>query len=97
MSFTDIILIVLILIAIGLLIFKNKKVVQKKSSSLKKQEIIQGYQLELQRLIEKHKNNPEKLKEEKLHFIQNVNSQLNKNIFFTQNEIKKIIYELALL
>ncbi|MFA6789239.1 MAG: hypothetical protein WC149_13690 [Arcobacteraceae bacterium] len=97
MSNMDVILLLLIIILIGLFIFRNKTVVVKKSSVMKKEEIIYAYQQELQRLIENWKENPERLKQEKLNFIKNVNTQLNKNIFFTQDEIKKIIYELTLL
>lgn len=97
MSYIDTVLLVLVIIFIGLFIFRNKTTVIKKSSEVKKEEIINQYIQELQTLIEKHKNDSEMLKKEKLNFIKNVNSQLNKNIFFTQNEIKKIIYELTLL
>lgn len=97
MSDMDVILLVLIIIFVGLYIFRNKTVVAKRSSAMKKQEIIQAYKQELQMLIENCQKNPEILKQEKLNFIKNVNIQLNKNIFFTQDEIKKIIYELTLL
>lgn len=96
-STLNIILLFLILISLYLLVYKNKKTVIKKSASLKKDEIVQEYKLQLTRLIKEHQNNQEKLKIERINFIKNVNAELNKNIFFTSDEIKKIIYELTIV
>jgi biopolymer transport protein ExbD len=97
MSYIDVVLVGLVIIILVLFVFRNKTVVVKKSSEIKKQEIIDEYKQKLQMLIELHKDDSEILKQEKLNFIKNVNAQLNKNIFFNQIEIKKIIYELTIL
>lgn len=95
--FINIVVLFLIIILVYLIIYQKKKVVVKKSSSMKKDEILQDYKQQMIQLLKENENNPEKLKIEKMNFIKNMNAQLNKNIFFDANEIKKIIYELTLM
>lgn len=93
----NIIVLILIIILIYLMVSKKKNLGVNKSSAIKKEEIVQEYKQQLKELIHKHGNNQDKLKYEKINFIKKVNAELNKNIFFNSDEIKKIIYELTIL
>lgn len=89
----EIILLLLILIVIGFFIFtqKNSKV---KNSAIKKEEIITQYENDLQSLLRKHQNNKEMQLKQKKIFLQNCNSELSRNIFFTHEETVKVIERL---
>ena len=68
-----------------------------KDKTVKKDEIIEQYEKELKNILSKYKNDNEmKVKEKKL-FLQKCNSELSRNIFFDENESKKIIQKLASL
>ncbi|MFA7083512.1 MAG: hypothetical protein WC141_03145 [Arcobacteraceae bacterium] len=97
MNYFLLLLIALILIITIFVIFGKKLKVAGKSAYVKKNEIIINYKFQMKELILTHKNNQERLKEEKIKFIKNANQELSKNIFFTQEEIRKIIYELTML
>lgn len=97
MDSSNIILAILIIIFVALFIIRRQPKTIKKSSAVKKEEIITQYKEELMQLIENYSNDVLKQKEEKIRFIKYVNQQLNKNIFFNEHEIKKIIYELTLM
>jgi uncharacterized membrane protein YvbJ len=97
MSYINIVLVVLIIIAVVLFFLRSEQKSVKKPAYVKKNEIIEGYKLQMQTLIQKYQDNEKLLKEEKTIFLKTVNQELNKNIFFTQEEIKKIIYELTLM
>jgi predicted PurR-regulated permease PerM len=92
----EIILLILVLIvgAVFILGNKNGKV---KDSAVKKEEIIEQYQNDLQSLLKKHENNKNKQIEQKKVFIQNCNSELSRNIFFTHEESIKILKRLSQL
>jgi predicted Holliday junction resolvase-like endonuclease len=91
------VLVVLIIIAIVLFFSQGQQKSVKKPAFMKKEEIIEGYKTQMQTLIQTHKDNEKQLKEAKMNFLKTANQELNKNIFFTQEEIKKIIYELTLM
>lgn len=97
MDISNIVLLVLIIICAGLFFNRTKTKTVNKTSDVKKAEIVAQYKEDLKILIENYANDTEKLKEEKIKFIKNINQQLNKNIFFNEDEIKKIIYELTIL
>ncbi len=89
-------LIIVVITIISMFIF-NKNKHQTKSSSVKKDEIIAQYQKQLEDILEKYKDNKDtKLKQKKL-FLQKCNSELSRNIFFTQNQAHKVIEKLAKL
>ena len=95
----DIVLILLILalIFVGVLIFLNGNGNNIKPPAVKKHEIIQQYEKELNNILNKYKHDNEtKIKEKKL-FLQRCSSELSRNIFFDENESKKIIQKLASL
>ncbi|PIF04198.1 MAG: hypothetical protein CSA86_02435 [Arcobacter sp.] len=89
----SIIIVLLLLIIVGFYFFfkKNSKV---KNPAVKKEEIIQEYEANLQSLLLKYENNKQKQMEQKKIFLQKVNSELSRNIFFTQEESVKIIQRL---
>lgn len=89
-------LFLLIVLALGgylIFTFSSKKEVS--NPALKKQEIIENYKTSMRNILIKYKNNPTKQKEEKLKFIKEANASLNRNIYFTQDEITKVIKTLA--
>ncbi len=95
----DIVLVLLILalIVVGVLIFLNGNSKDIKSPTVKKHEIIQQYEKELNTILNRYKNDNEtKIKEKKL-FLQKCSSELSRNIFFNPDESKKIIQNLASL
>ncbi len=55
---------------------------QKKSSTIKKSEILEEYENQLSKLD---------TKEEKIAYIKTINDELSRNIFFDKNEIKEIM------
>jgi len=84
-----------ILVAYIILRKTNHKI---KDHNVKKSEIIQQYEQELKKILENTKENSmdNSLKEKKK-FLKNCNSELSRNIFFTQEEVSKIIKRLAQL
>ena len=88
--------IVLILIFIALLFFfyKSQQKLRIKNSASKKIEIIQNYEKQLKILLIKFENDKAKQLEEKKAFLQNCNSELSRNIFFSNEEAIKVIEKL---
>jgi len=88
--------IVLILIFMALLFFfyKSQQKLKIKNSASKKIEIIQNYEQELKILLHKFENDKTKQIEEKKAFLQNCNSELSRNIFFSNEEAIKVIEKL---
>lgn len=85
---------VLILLSLAFLLlfsYFNSKTVFKKAQAKKKSEIIDEYKNELLKIYEKHKDNEEVLKSEKLEFLKKVNKELSMNIFFEKDEAKKVL------
>jgi len=93
----EILLFVLILVSlVAYLLFKlNYK--KTKKPTIKKHEIVEQYKNELRNILTIHENNKEKQLHEKKQFLQKCNSELSRNIFFTQIESKQIIQQLAQL
>jgi len=65
-----------------------------KKPAIKKEEIILQYEKELETILEQYKNNKNKQLEEKKKFLQRCNSELSRNIFFTEEESINIIKRL---
>jgi len=68
-----------------------------KSKKLKKEDIIKQYEAKMKSLIEQYKDDNEELLKQKQLFLQKVNNELVRNIFFDNNEIKNIIDRLLKL
>lgn len=62
---------------------------------LKKEDIQAQYEEELSLLLEKYKSNPPKQLEEKKLFLQKCNSELSRNIFFTETEAINLLRKLS--
>ena len=95
----DIVLILLILalLVVGILIFLNGNSNNIKPTAVKKHEIIEQYEKELKSILNKYKHDNETMIQQKKNFLQKCNSELSRNIFFDENESKKIIQKLASL
>lgn len=89
----EIIIIILILIGMGILLL-TKSTSEIKKPAIKKEEIILQYEKELETILEQYKNNKNKQLEEKKKFLQRCNSELSRNIFFTEEESINIIKRL---
>lgn len=92
MDTLTIILILLIALAIFLFINQNKKNI--KAPAVKKEEIIEAYKFQMKEVIEKYNNDKVKQKEEKVKLLKKINYELSMNLFFDEEESKKIISEL---
>jgi hypothetical protein len=75
-----------------LLLFKTKNKIQE--TSVKKEQIILEYEKELQELLLKT-DDPKEQAQIKNKFLQKCNSELSRNIFFTQEESKQALQKLA--
>jgi len=88
--------IILLLVFFILLAFfyQSQNKLKVKNSAVKKIEIIQNYENDLKILLTKFENDKKKQLEEKKIFLQHCNSELSRNIFFTNEEVVKIIEKL---
>lgn len=83
-------------IVIGFFLFKlNYK--KTKVPTAKKYEIINQYKRQLKTILKTHLNDKNRQVQEKKIFLQRCNSELSRNIFFTELEAKQIIQDLAQL
>jgi len=88
---------VFIILAITLFLFLQNKNNSVKNPVLKKEEIYTQYKKQLQTLLEKYKDNKTVQIEQKKIFLQNCNSELSRNIFFTQEESIQMLQKLSKL
>lgn len=83
----ELIEIILFLLIIALVFYNIKQInFKKKTNIVKKSEIIKTYEESLQILS---------TKEEKITYLKQINQELNRNIFFDQDEIKQVIQNLT--
>lgn len=80
-----------------LLVTNSKKQYQSKPKEIKKQEIINEYKQQLQIIKKTYLEDEQMYQQQKMIFIKEVNKELNKNIFFDQEEVTNVIKELALI
>ncbi len=87
---------IVILIAIGLFIFRSRpmKIVQTKEE--KREEILSGYKKQLQEALLPLKDDQQTRINLKSKLLKNISYELSRNIFFDQSEIREIILELSL-
>jgi len=88
---------VFIILAITLFLFLQNKNNSVKNPVIKKEEIYTQYKKQLQSLLEKYKDNKTVQIEQKKIFLQNCNSELSRNIFFTQEESIQMLQKLSRL
>lgn len=90
----EVLLIVLLFLAVfALMFFKTKKAV--KPTAIKKEELIDSYKQGLDEILQKYKDDKETKLKEKIKYIKKINDELSMNIFFEQQEAKKILQELS--
>ena len=77
------------------LYFKKNKTILIKPKAVKKEELIEGYRVELLEILKKYEDNKELQLQEKLKFLKRVNYELSMNIFFEKEEAKNLIQELS--
>jgi len=88
------IFLVLIFFVLLAFFYKSQKNLKIRNSSDKKEEIVHNYVNELQILLKEFENDKIKQMEQKKIFLQQCNSELSRNIFFTNDETVKIIEKL---
>ena len=76
-------------------IFKTQ--VKIRQTNEKKEDIIQNYHNDLQKILAQHQNDKTIQREQKARFLKQCNDELSRNIFFTPDESKKILQNLAKL
>lgn len=86
-------LLILLLVVFFLVFIKQNK--QIKSTAIKKEEIIALYQQQMIDILEKYKDNKELQIKEKIKLLKNINNELALNIFFDEQESKKILKDLT--
>lgn len=88
------IFLVLIFFILLAFFYKSQKNLKIRNSTDKKEEIVDNYINELQSLLKEYENDKIKQREEKKIFLQHCNSELSRNIFFTNEETVKVIEKL---
>lgn len=91
-----VIILFFILPALTFLIFKRINV-KHNSNILKKSELVKKYEYEMLKLIVKYEKDKNLLQRKKTRFLKQTNYELQNNIFFNENEIKRIIEKLISL
>ena len=89
--------VLIIVFCIILFFIASKKNCQIKNTGLKKDEIILQYEDNLKKILAQYKNDKNKQIEEKKIFLQNCNSELSRNIFFTKEESLQVLQRLSTL
>ena len=91
--------IILLILSTGSFIFfqekQDSRPIEGKPATLKKQEIITGYQEEIEALLKSHEGDKKKCISEKTKTLHRINKELASNIFFDPDEIKTLLYDLA--
>ena len=65
-----------------------------KDSGIKKEEIIKEYEKKMKKIILTYQNDANTLRQKQNEFLQQVNSELSRNIFFEADEIKSVLERL---
>lgn len=84
----------LVLLIIAFFLF-NKPATQKKSSAIKKDELIKEYENKMQEIVLNYQNDKENLQIKKIQYLKIASHELHNNIFFDEHEAKEIIKKLA--
>lgn len=95
MEIITIIAIVLITLVL-FFIFKSGPSFAVKSPQVKKEQIIQDYMDELKTILGEYETKEEKTAQKKL-FLQKVNGELSRNIFFDEDEAKELLKKLSVV
>ncbi len=96
MTTLDIVLVfLLIILAFAIYYLLSKKKTYAKPSYVKKDEIIEDYKNQMKRIIEENKDNPSLKKAQQINLLKQINQELSMNLFFSEEEAKKLINQLA--
>jgi len=74
----------------------SQKSYKVKNTLLKKEEIIEKYENQLKKILANYQDKNEQIKQKKI-FLQQCNSELSRNIFFTEKEAIQVIQRLSKL
>jgi len=74
----------------------SQKSYKVKNTLLKKEEIIEKYENQLKKILANYQDKNEQIKQKKF-FLQQCNSELSRNIFFTEKEAIQVIQRLSKL
>ena len=94
MDILTLVLIILTATAIYLIIKKNSRKQASKPAHIKKGEITNSYRDAMRKLVKENKDSAN-LASKKSLYLKQVHNELHNNIFFTDQEVKEIIQELA--
>lgn len=95
MDISTLLLIILIPLAIFLFMKRNKKEI--KPAHVKKEEIIEEYKRQMREVLDQNKSDKTKQLQEKTKLLKKINHELSMNLFFDEEESRKIINELLSL
>ncbi|RXJ88849.1 hypothetical protein CRV01_09505 [Arcobacter sp. CECT 8983] len=96
----EVLLVIIGLALIAFLVFllgNNTKQKEYRSSTLKKEELIQKYEDEMKTIIEKYKDDPDTLTIKKIEYLKKASNKIHNNIFFSDSEAKALVQRLASL
>ncbi|MBD3841402.1 MAG: hypothetical protein IE909_05870 [Campylobacterales bacterium] len=95
----DIVLVFLVLAIVGTIaaLFKVNGATSDKSSALSRQQLEEKYTQELLSILKKYQDDPQEQLYQKKIFLQQLNSTLARNIFFSADEAKEFIQKLVAL
>jgi hypothetical protein len=93
---TIIIVLIIVTGVILFFIFKDDAAFAFRSKALKKEDICQNYIDELKNVLNGYDTKEQKIEQKKI-FLQRVNSELSRNIFFTEEEAKELIKKLSVV
>ena len=90
----EVILVFLLAMSLSIGYFYLKKNRNIKSSVVKKEEIIEMYKEQMTKVIRDNQNNTKVQREEKTKLLKKINNELSMNLFFDEQESKKVIQDL---
>ncbi|MAD41705.1 MAG: hypothetical protein CL623_04850 [Arcobacter sp.] len=94
MDILTLILIFLIILAIFLFLTSNNKK-NVKEPTVKKEELIQAYKNQMKELLIKYENDKKVQTQEKIKLLKKINQELSMNLFFEEEEARKLLKELS--
>ncbi len=89
------IVVLLSIVTVAIIYYKNKTTYKSKPKAIKKEEIIKSYEDELKEILLSCKEDKSKAIELRIQFLKKVNQELSMNIFFEQNEARQILEKLS--
>ncbi len=88
-------LVLILLIGLGIYLLNQNKTKNTKSKAVKKSEIIDSYKKQMKDVLVQNEDNKSKQLEEKIKLLKRINHELSMNLFFNEDEAKKLLKELT--